>query len=114
MKFFFKLLALTFVCIAQAEERPNIVFILADDLGIADIAAYASHFTGKDTSELYYETPNMDRLVGKGIAFSQAYANQLCSPTRAAILLLSRSPLPSLHWPSLPEEADLSPASAVV
>lgn len=86
MKCFFKLLALIFVCIAQAEERPNIVFILADDLGIADIAAYASHFTGKDTSELYYETPNMDRLVGKGIAFSQAYANQLCSPTRVAIL----------------------------
>lgn len=65
---------------------PNVVFILADDLGITDIAAYASHFTGKPVSELYYETPNMDRLVGKGIAFSQYYANQLCSPTRAALM----------------------------
>jgi arylsulfatase A-like enzyme len=69
-----------------ASSGPNVVFILADDLGITDIAAYASHFTGKETSELYYETPNMDRLVNKGIAFSQAYANQLCSPTRAAIM----------------------------
>lgn len=71
---------------AGAATQPNILFILADDLGITDIAAYASHFTGKPVGELYYETPHMDRLVGKGIAFSQAYANQLCSPTRAAIM----------------------------
>ncbi|MDF7823464.1 sulfatase [Pontiellaceae bacterium B12227] len=64
----------------------NVVFILADDLGITDIAAYASHFTGKSVDDLYYETPHMDRLVGKGIAFSQFYANQLCSPTRAALM----------------------------
>ncbi len=65
---------------------PNIVFILADDLGIMDVGAYATHLTGRKPGELYYETPNMDRLAEKGIAFSQAYANQLCSPTRAAIL----------------------------
>ncbi len=64
----------------------NILFILADDLGITDVAAYAERFSGKTTDELFYETPNMDRLVERGVAFSQAYANQLCSPTRAAIL----------------------------
>ena len=70
----------------NAQEKPNIVFILADDLGINDVAAFASHFTGKKTDELFYETPHLDQLVSQGIAFSQAYANPLCSPTRASIL----------------------------
>jgi arylsulfatase A-like enzyme len=68
------------------EAKPNVVFILADDLGITDVAAFASHFTGKQTEELFYETPHLDKLVSKGISFSQAYANPLCSPTRASIL----------------------------
>ncbi len=67
-------------------QKPNIVFILADDLGISDINAYAQYFTGKPKDDLYYQTPNIDRLAQKGISFSQAYANPLCSPTRAAIL----------------------------
>lgn len=71
---------------ADDSTPPNIVFILADDLGIMDVGAYATHLTDRKPGELYYETPNIDRLVEKGIAFSQAYANQLCSPTRAAIL----------------------------
>lgn len=65
---------------------PNIVFILADDLGITDINAYARHFNEVKEGQLFYETPNLDQLVADGIAFSQSYANQLCSPTRAAIL----------------------------
>lgn len=65
---------------------PNIVFILADDLGITDINAFALHFTEARPQDLFYETPHLDALVADGIAFSQAYANQLCSPTRAAIL----------------------------
>ena len=80
---------LAFCCVtvnAQEQAPPNIVFILADDLGIVDVAAFASHFTGKKTDELFYETPHLDRLVSQGIAFSQAYANPLCSPTRASIL----------------------------
>ncbi|QTN33059.1 sulfatase [Akkermansiaceae bacterium] len=71
---------------AFAATPPNIVFILADDLGITDVNAYARHFTGAENSNLFYETPNIDRLVADGIAFSQAYSNQLCTPTRAAIL----------------------------
>ncbi len=74
---------------AQEEKpssRPNIIFILADDYGIMDSRAYAHKFTGAEASEMFYETPNIDRLINEGVAFSQAYANQLCSPTRASIM----------------------------
>jgi arylsulfatase A-like enzyme len=62
-----------------SEERlPNIVFILADDLGWTDLACFGS---------TYYKTPNIDRLAERGISFSNAYsANPFCSPTRASIL----------------------------
>jgi arylsulfatase A-like enzyme len=65
---------------AQAEEgkaRPNIVFILADDLGINDLGCYGR----KD-----HETPRLDRLAKQGIRFTSAYAEPVCSPTRAALL----------------------------
>lgn len=64
---------------AQSQYRkPNIIFILADDLGWMDISANGSK---------YYETPNIDRLAKRGMIFSNAYtANPLCSPTRASIL----------------------------
>ncbi|GHC53218.1 sulfatase [Roseibacillus persicicus] len=68
------------------ERHPNIVFILADDLGITDINAFASHFTEHAKDELFYETPHLDQLAADGIPFSQSYSNQLCSPTRAAIM----------------------------
>lgn len=67
-------------------KKPNIIFILADDFGIMDSQAYASKFTNTPTREMYYETPNIDKLVNEGVAFSQAYANQLCSPTRASLI----------------------------
>jgi len=58
--------------------RPNIVFILADDLGAHDAHCFGSTF---------YETPNIDRLRARGTRFTQAYAaSPLCSPTRASIL----------------------------
>jgi arylsulfatase A-like enzyme len=56
----------------------NIVFILADDLGIKDLGSYGSG---------YYETPNCDRLAAEGMRFTSAYsAHPVCSPTRASIL----------------------------
>lgn len=70
----------------KTSVRPNIIFILADDYGIMDSQAYAHKFSGAKSSEMFYETPNIDRLINEGVAFSQAYANQLCSPTRASIM----------------------------
>lgn len=62
----------------DATKPPNIVFILADDLGINDLACYGR----KDQP-----TPKLDRLAEQGVRFTNAYAAQcLCSPTRAAIL----------------------------
>ena len=66
--------------------HPNIVFILADDMGYMDMNAYAQHMTGVPVAQQFYETPNLDRLTHEGTAFAQAYATQLCSPTRAGLL----------------------------
>jgi len=64
--------------IAARPAAPNIVLILADDLGWTDLACYGSDF---------YETPNIDRLAREGMKFMQAYsACTVCSPTRAALL----------------------------
>lgn len=59
-------------------SHPNIVFILADDLGWRDLGCYGSPF---------YETPNLDRLAQKGMRFTDAYAAApVCSPTRASLM----------------------------
>ena len=60
-----------------AQARPNVIFFLVDDMGWMDCGANGS---------AYYETPNMDRLAKQGMRFTQAYAQPLCSPTRASIL----------------------------
>ncbi|RRQ49613.1 hypothetical protein DZC72_03160 [Maribacter algicola] len=70
----------------MSNKRPNIVFILANDYGIMDSQAYAQKFTGVEPSKMFYETTNIDRLINESTAFSQAYANQLYSPTRASIM----------------------------
>lgn len=57
-------------------SRPNIIFILADDLGFSDIGSYGSEI----------ETPNLDRLALNGIRFTQAYNQGVCFPTRASLL----------------------------
>ncbi len=75
-----------FASCEKTPQRPNIILILADDFGYMDCNAYAQKTLGVDPAEMFYETPNLDRLASEGFAFSRAYANQLCSPTRAAIL----------------------------
>ena len=65
--------------LAQAQDRPNVVLILADDLGWVDTELIG------ETS--LYETPNLKRLADRGMTFSNAYAaSPICSPTRASIL----------------------------
>jgi arylsulfatase A-like enzyme len=62
---------------AHAAKPPNIIFILADDLGWTDTATYGSK---------YYETPNIDRLATQGLKLTRYHNCQNCQPTRAAIL----------------------------
>lgn len=59
-----------------ARSKPNIVFILVDDLGYADVGFNGSTF---------YETPNLDRLAQDSLVFDYAYMYPTCSPSRAAL-----------------------------
>ena len=80
MKFLPSLL-LAFHCglFAFAEEqKPNVIFVLADDLGWAELACYGNTF---------HETPHLDQLAKQGVRFTNAYAAApVCSPYRAALL----------------------------
>lgn len=60
-----------------SEKKPNIIFILADDLGIGEVSCY-----GADN----YKTPNIDKLAHGGVRFTHAYTPSLCGPSRACIL----------------------------
>jgi arylsulfatase A-like enzyme len=72
------LLALLVACCAssRAAEQPNVVFMIADDLGWADVA-----FHGGNTP-----TPHLDRLAREGVELTQHYVAPVCSPTRSALL----------------------------
>jgi uncharacterized sulfatase len=62
---------------SEEPDRPNIVFILADDLGWADLPAYGNTFN---------EAPHIDKLASEGVRFTNAYAAcPVCSPTRVSI-----------------------------
>jgi len=60
-------------------QKPNILVIFGDDIGIANISAYSDGLMG-------YETPNIDRIAKDGIRFLQYYAEQSCTAGRAAFL----------------------------
>src|SRR5919201_1653417 len=63
---------------APAVSKPNIIVILADDLGYADISAYKID---------RFQTPNIDRIGMEGVRFTDAYATApVCSPSRAALM----------------------------
>jgi len=76
MKSLITLLALALPA-ASASDQPNIVFILADDFGIAEVGCY-----GADN----YQTPHIDELARGGMRFTNAYTVPLCGPSRALIL----------------------------
>src|SRR5262245_50507110 len=62
--------------LVRAEDRPNFIFILADDLGWGDLGCYGHQLT---------KTPNLDRLAAQGTLFTQFYVNaSVCSPSRCA------------------------------
>ena len=61
----------------SAPQKPNIIFILADDLGIGSVSSY-----GADN----FKTPNIDKLGQSGIRFEHAYSSPLCGPSRALLM----------------------------
>ena len=68
----------SFAQAVQVRHKPNVLFILIDDLGWKDVGFMGSR---------YYETPHVDSIAENGMVFMNAYtANPLCSPTRASIL----------------------------
>lgn len=107
---------LAFCCfgggVGRAEGLPNIIVILADDLGRGDYSAFGT----KDI-----QTPNIDRLSREGVSFDNFYANScVCSPTRAALLTgrypdrvgvpgVIRDEMPDNSWGYLSPKAVLLP-----
>ncbi len=76
-----RILCLLILCIislqfSYSQEKPNIVIILADDMGYSDIGCYGSEI----------ETPNIDRLADNGLRFTQFYNAGRCCPSRASLL----------------------------
>src|SRR5699024_9602881 len=78
--------SLLFLCLAlcitqlnaQNAKRPNIVFILADDLGYGDLGAYGQQII---------QTPNLDRLAKEGVRFTNFYSGtSVCAPSRSSLM----------------------------
>jgi arylsulfatase A-like enzyme len=80
------ILAAAALCLARITDtpsegaeaaKPNVIFIMADDLGYTDVACFGSK---------YYETPNIDRLASQGMRLLSHHHCQNCTPTRAALM----------------------------
>lgn len=76
LQIFLGMAGLCVVSSAQAAERPNLLIILADDLGYSDVGCYGSEI----------RTPNLDQLASKGLRFSQFYNTARCWPTRSCLM----------------------------
>ena len=70
------LVVLALACTATAQDRPNIVLMMADDLGWGDVGYHGSKIG----------TPNIDRLAQRGVQLNQFYVQPVCSPTRGALM----------------------------
>ena len=71
------LLFVPLTALHAAEARPNIILILADDLGWSDLGCYGADL---------HETPHLDRLARQSLRFTDAYAMSVCSPSQATLL----------------------------
>ncbi|MEM1063636.1 MAG: sulfatase, partial [Planctomycetota bacterium] len=90
------LLLLLSAGVGHAAERPNIVFILADDLGWSDVG-----FNGGKAYKHFYETPHIDRLAAEGMAFTRAYSGgPNCMPTRACLISGMYTPRTQMWTPA--------------
>jgi arylsulfatase A-like enzyme len=85
----FTLIFTLYSSLVSAQEKPNIIFILADDLGMNTLPAYGNTFM---------ETPHIDQLAAKGMKFTRAYANcPTCKPSRAAIITGQYAPRTQIY-----------------
>ena len=66
-----------FACSVVYAERPNIIYILADDLGYGDLGCYGSKLNS---------TPNIDALAASGVRFTDFHAASWCAPSRRALM----------------------------
>src|SRR5450759_2699813 len=65
---------------AQLQQKPNILVIWGDDIGVHNISAYNHGMMG-------YQTPNIDRIAKEGALFTDSYAQQSCTAGRASFIL---------------------------
>ena len=75
--FYLLLLFTPLSCILRAAPKPNIILIMADDIGIEGIGCYGGES---------YKTPHIDKLATNGLRFTHAYSQPLCTPTRVQIM----------------------------
>ncbi len=74
--------------VQAADRAPNVIFILADDLGYTDVACFGSK---------YYETPNIDKLAAQGMKLTRHHHCQNCQPTRAALMTGQYAPRTGIY-----------------
>ena len=67
-------------------QQPNVILILVDDVGYADVGAFSALINNTSIDKLYYETPRINQLAKEGVMFTQFYAASVCAPTRASLL----------------------------
>lgn len=68
----------TLNCVAKAPSKPNVIYILADDLGYGDLSCYG---------QTKFQTPNIDALAARGMRFTQHYSGSaVCAPSRCSLL----------------------------
>jgi arylsulfatase A-like enzyme len=65
------------ICQTHAQQTPNIIYIMADDLGYGELGCYGQQ---------KIKTPNIDQLAGQGMRFTQFYATTLCASTRCSFI----------------------------
>ena len=72
---------------AAAAEKPNLIVIFADDMGVTDIGAFHELYPGATEAQLAHSyTPNLDRLAKAGVRCTRAYAANWCAPSRQMLL----------------------------
>src|ERR1700722_1534337 len=90
------LVSVSRIVAAPLAQQPNIIFILADDMGYGDIGPFGS---------ISNHTPNLDRMAKEGMKLTSFYAAPVCSPSRAQILTgcyAKRVSLPGVLFPAAP------------